>query len=139
MQNKIFTALLVGAFILVAIVLSRVEKKNVVASIPTEAPFAVSSAYDGKWEGERMDVSGDAICLETGITGEINEGKVTLILRYNSTVLRGWISEDGQLSLYSTSQRWGYRFSGQVSGDQIKGDWSVDNAPCKGTWYVEPA
>ncbi|WP_232312962.1 hypothetical protein [Enterovibrio coralii] len=86
------------------------ERVSYVQTLPEQAPFEVSDAFDGKWEGRRFDVSGDKICLETRILGEIENGQVSLRLMYNNTMLKGWISDEGKLSLYSDNARWGYDF-----------------------------
>ena len=98
--------------------------------------FSVSQAFDGQWRGERVDVSGDTICRQTTIVGTVASGEARLWLSYNQTLLTGWIASNGDLTLSGNSPRWDYKFSGKAEGNAIKGDWSVGNAPCRGTWYV---
>ena len=49
----------------------------------------------------------------------------------------GWIARDGTLRLNNDSFQWDCKFSGKAKGNAIKGNWSVGNAPCRGTWYVK--
>lgn len=99
--------------------------------------FPVSQDFEGQWEGERIDVSGDGICRPTKMSGSVTKGEARLRLHYNGTLLTGWISQDGSLVLNGDNSRWDYRFSGKATGDEIRGIWSVGNAPCQGTWYVK--
>lgn len=124
---------------------NRGERQPLSPPLPASPPFTPSAAFDGEWQGERFDESGDSICLPTAVVGTIKNGAVKLKLSYNNTYLLGWISEQGELVLYSDSLRWGYRFTGQyqqesASSDQprIAGHWRVTNALCQGTWYVAP-
>ncbi|MDG3089048.1 hypothetical protein P7F88_24555 [Vibrio hannami] len=117
--------------------LSKVDKAPLTEPKPAQPPFPISNDYDGLWLGERHDVSGDSICLDTAITGKISKGEVELKLVYNNTNLTGWVSEKGEVVLYSDSQRWGYRFSGQIINQRMAGDWKVTNAACHGTWHVD--
>ena len=100
-------------------------------------PIAVSLAFDGDYGGERFDVSGDPICRPTKISGTVTNGYASLRLHYNNTILSGWIARDGTLRLNNDSFQWDYKFSGKAKGNEIKGNWSVGNAPCRGTWYVK--
>ncbi|EOD78835.1 hypothetical protein D515_02342 [Grimontia indica] len=112
------------------------ERINYAQALPEAPAFEVSSNFDGQWEGKRIDISGDNICLETRILGSIEEGKVSLRLMYNNTLLKGWIADDGKLELYSNNERWGYDFKGTAQNGQIDGEWKVSNAPCRGSWKV---
>lgn len=98
--------------------------------------FLVSDRFEGQWRGERIDVSGDSICRQTTIVGSVKNGEAKLWLSYNQTLLTGWIAQNGDLALSSNSPNWDYKFMGKASGNEIKGNWSVGNAPCHGTWYV---
>ena len=113
------------------------ERQPINAAIPDSPAFTASDAFDGQWEGERFDVSGDKICSPTRVVGSIENGVVTIRLVYNNTLLRGWISAEGELELYTDSPRWGYRFTGAADNDRIDGGWKVTNAPCNGEWYIE--
>lgn len=99
--------------------------------------FAVSSAFEGKYYGERFDISGDQICNATKISGTVSNGFARLRLHYNDTILTGWIAQDGSLRLDSDSFKWEYNFTGKAERNKIKGRWFVENAPCRGTWYVQ--
>lgn len=105
---------------------------------PTSAKpdFPVSREFDGQWRGERIDVSGDSICRPTTIVGSVTNGEAQLWLSYNQTLLTGWIAQNGDLVLSGNNPRWDYKFGGKAQAKEIKGDWSVGNAPCRGTWYV---
>ena len=113
------------------------ERQPINAAIPDSPSVAVSDAFDGQWEGERFDTSGDKVCSPTRVVGSIENGEVTITLVYNNTLLRGWISAEGELELYTDSPRWGYRFTGLANNDRIDGGWKVTNAPCNGEWYIE--
>jgi hypothetical protein len=106
-------------------------------SIPDKPAFEPSKSFDGSYRGTRIDVSNDAICKETAIVGTVVNGEANLKLTYNSTNLKGWINEQGSLTLYDDNSQWNYHFSGTASGGAIEGEWSVDGAPCKGTWRIE--
>ncbi|WP_028022927.1 hypothetical protein [Enterovibrio calviensis] len=123
-------------FIFIVKDLFNTERVPLNTPLPDRAPFTVSNQFDGKWEGKRTDISGDSICLQTRIIGTIKQGKVSLRLMYNNTYLEGFISDTGELALFADSQKWGYRFDGSADSDQIKGNWKVTNAPCKGTWQL---
>ncbi|KLV03837.1 hypothetical protein ABT56_17310 [Photobacterium aquae] len=117
---------------------TRSERVSMAQVPPPSGPsFAVGKVFDGDWVGRRIDVSGDKICLQTRIVGTIKEGNVTFRLMYNNTQLKGWVSAQGKLDIYADNPRWGYRFTGNVIGDRIEGEWKVTNAPCHGTWYIE--
>ncbi len=62
-------------------------------TMPDKPDFKVSTAYDGKYKGERIDVSGGSNCKETTITGQVKDGEASFRLTYNGTNLKGWISE----------------------------------------------
>lgn len=100
-------------------------------------PFAVSSVFDGDWEGERFDVTGSPICKPTKVSGSVTNGYARLRLHYNNTLLTGWIAQDGTLRLDHDSLQWNYTFVGKAEGNEINGDWLVGNAPCRATWYVK--
>ena len=104
---------------------------------PMPPPSSVSMKFEGIWKGERFDVSGDTICQVTKISGKVSKGFMSVTLHYNNTLLTGWIEEDGTIHLKDDNPQWDYRFSGKAVGNEIKGDWTVGNAPCKGTWYVK--
>ena len=106
-------------------------------TMPEKPAFKPSSGFDGSYRGTRIDVSNNSICRETSIVGTVANGEANLKLTYNSTNLKGWIDEQGNLKLYDDSNQWNYHFSGTASGSTIEGEWSVDGAPCKGTWKVE--
>ncbi|HAA92626.1 MAG TPA: hypothetical protein DCS82_03040 [Rhodospirillaceae bacterium] len=95
------------------------------------------SAFDGKWHGERIDVSNDFICNVTDISGTVSGGQISFRLHYNDTQLTGQIGPDGSFDLEGDHDRWEYEFSGKAVGDKIAGTWSVGNAPCRGTWWVK--
>jgi len=105
--------------------------------LPDQPGFEVAKEFDGEWVGRRVDVTGNNLCERTTITGNVKEGLVRLTLTYNGTSLKGWIDEQGGLTLYATNRQWDYRFTGQASGNQIKGRWYLTNGPCKGSWLVE--
>jgi hypothetical protein len=98
--------------------------------------FPVSSKFDGQWEGERLDVSGASICRPTTMAGSVKDGQAQIVLHYNSTLLTGWVAEDGSMVLDGNHPHWIYKFTGRGQGNEIKGDWFVGNAPCRGTWYL---
>ena len=106
-------------------------------TMPDKPDFKVSTDHDGKYKGERIDISGGSICKETTITGQVEDGQARLRLTYNGTNLKGWISESGELKLYDDNPRWDYKFSGTAANGEIQGNWSVGNAVCKGTWSVQ--
>jgi len=106
-------------------------------SMPEKPPFKASSSFDGTYRGTRTDVSNDAICRETSIIGSVENGEAKFKLTYNDTNLKGWVDADGNLKLYDDNNRWNYNFSGIAAGGKIEGEWSVDGAPCRGTWVVE--
>jgi hypothetical protein len=106
-------------------------------TMPEKPAFKPSNSFDGNYRGARIDVSNDPVCKETSIAGTVVNGEANLKLTYNSTNLKGWIDGQGKLELYDDNNRWNYHFSGTASGGTIAGEWSVDGAPCKGTWKVE--
>jgi hypothetical protein len=112
-------------------------REALVEVMPDSPPFELTDKFDGIWKGERIDVSGDQICSPTNITGSIQQGVVSITLSYNSTILKGWVSGKGEIVLYGTNPKWGYRFDGSAANNRIEGDWFVTNAPCKGHWFVE--
>ncbi|WP_039948661.1 hypothetical protein [Vibrio ichthyoenteri] len=105
--------------------------------LPENPNFTVSKDFDGEWLGRRKDVSKNWLCERTTISGKVVDGFVQLTLTYNGTPLKGWIDEQGALTLYATNARWDYRFTATASGNRIQGDWFLTNGPCKGSWYVE--
>ncbi|PSU34158.1 hypothetical protein [Photobacterium lutimaris] len=137
MNKGIYIGAAVGVLAVMVFTLGGKERQPINTALPDQPSFAISTAFDGRWEGERIDISGDKICLETRVIGKIEQGKVELTLMYNNTVLRGWISKDGILALYADSPRWGYRFAGTAQNNRIDGQWRVTNAPCHGEWYLE--
>jgi len=104
---------------------------------PEKSSFEPSNSFDGSYRGTRIDVSNDAICRETSIVGTVANGEARFKLTYNNTNLKGWINKSGRLKLYDDNNRWNYNFSGTASGGTIEGEWSVDGAPCRGTWKVD--
>ncbi len=110
---------------------------STVNTMPDKPGFKASSAYDGKYKGERIDTSGGSICRRTTIIGQVEDGEARFRLTYNGTNLKGWISESGELKLYNDSPRWDYQFTGTAANGEIQGNWSVGNAVCKGTWSVQ--
>lgn len=130
---------IVVAFVLLARQLTLNERTPIIVALPDSPSFTASNLFDGDWAGKRVDVSGDKICLQTRILGTIDNGQVTLKLMYNNTLLKGWISAQGKLELYSDNPRWGYRFNGIATNDTIDGEWKVTNARCHGTWHIEKA
>ncbi len=137
MKKPFVILAIVAAILLIVRQLANTERVPIVVALPDSPSFTVTDAFDGQWEGKRVDVSGDKICLETRITGTIDNGQVSLTLVYNNTLLKGWISEQGVLELYSDSHRWGYRFSGAAINNKMDGEWKVTNALCHGTWHIE--
>lgn len=105
-------------------------------STPKKPSFTPSTAFDGNYRGIRIDVSNDQICKETSIVGSVNGGEAKFTLSYNGTLLKGWVTQDGELHLYDNNPRWDYHFTGKASGKAIEGNWHVGNAPCRGTWSV---
>jgi len=106
-------------------------------SMPEKPSFRPSSSFDGTYRGMRIDVSNDSLCRETSINGAVENGEAKFKLTYNGTNLTGWVDEGGNLKLYDDNNRWNYNFSGVASGGKIEGEWSVDGAPCRGSWVVE--
>lgn len=137
MKKSLLLIVALALFVFLTGTLRTSERVSLNPGLPESPPFIVSNDFDGQWEGRRIDISGDKICLETRIIGTIENGNVLFRLMYNSSLLKGWISEHGELELYSDSPRWGYRFSGAVTDNRIEGDWMVTNAPCHGTWFIE--
>ncbi|OAN11623.1 hypothetical protein A3K86_22165 [Photobacterium jeanii] len=143
MKKAILILAGIGVFAYLATNTRQAEPTPVNEPLPQAPSFVVSTAFDGEWQGKRLDISGDNVCQQTRILGTITDGEVKFKLMYNNTVLKGWISESGELDLYADSVRWGYRFTGngevQANSDAalIKGDWHVTNAPCHGSWQIE--
>lgn len=137
MKKGFITLIVFSVIVLFAVNLKGGKRVSIKENLPDSPPFNVSNAFDGQWEGERVDKSGDDICWQTRIIGTIKDGNVSIRLMYNNTLLKGWISDAGILALYSDSQRWGYRFTGNAVNNHISGKWKVTNAPCHGTWYIE--
>ncbi len=131
----------IGAVVIVSVFagqsMLKGERQPLNPALPSSAPFEVSHQLDGEWLGKRVDVSGDSICTPTSVIGKIVDGKVAIKLKYNNTTLNGWVSKSGELKLFADSQRWGYRFDGHGTATKIEGEWSVTNAPCHGTWFLE--
>lgn len=98
--------------------------------------FAVSTQFDGQWHGKRIITTPDLRCQPTEISGSVTQGFIDFTLHYNNTRLTGWMAENGKFELQDDSPRWDYYFSGQAQDREIKGTWSVGNAPCAGTWSV---
>ncbi|MEZ9884826.1 hypothetical protein AB4374_13235 [Vibrio splendidus] len=89
--------------------------------LPDSPQFVPSSDFDGEWLGRRIDITGNNMCERTTINGTIREGKVTLRLTYNGTPLEGWVTESGDLRLYSKHRQWDYRFSANGSSSRFDG------------------
>ncbi|MCB1800565.1 MAG: hypothetical protein KDI82_02650 [Gammaproteobacteria bacterium] len=106
-------------------------------TMPEKPAFEPSKSFDGTYRGTRTDVSNDFICKPTSITGTVANGEARFKLTYNNTNLKGWIDQAGQLTLYDDNSQWNYHFSGTATATAIEGKWSVDGAPCRGTWRVE--
>ena len=106
-------------------------------SMPEKPDFNPSHAFDGLYRGARIDASNDSVCKETSIVGAVTDGEAMFKLSYNDTNLKGWVDQTGHLTLYDDNNRWNYHFAGIASGRRIEGEWSVDGAPCNGTWWVE--
>lgn len=99
--------------------------------------FAVSTQFDGKWYGQRINITSSPRCEPTAISGSITQGFADFTLHYNDTQLTGWVADNGALRLNSdASSRHDYVFSGNAGGNEIQGSWSVTTAPCEGTWSV---
>ncbi|MGF1834384.1 hypothetical protein [Photobacterium sanguinicancri] len=139
MKKPFVILAIVAAVLLIVRQFANTERVPITVALPDSPSFTTSNQFDGNWEGKRVDVSGDRICLQTRIIGNIDNGQVTLKLMYNNTMLKGWISEQGKLELYSDSPRWGYRFNGIAMNNKIDGEWKVTNARCHGTWHIEKA
>ncbi|WP_371410804.1 hypothetical protein [Vibrio penaeicida] len=105
--------------------------------LPEAPDFSVSSEFDGKWVGRRINESNSSLCEPTTIEGEVVDGLVTFVLTYNGTPLKGWVSDNKDLTLYASHSQWDYRFSGKVTSDKIQGKWNLNNGPCHGVWYLE--
>ncbi|KHT60226.1 hypothetical protein RJ45_23650 [Photobacterium gaetbulicola] len=136
-MKRIYIVVVVCVLALMIFILENNDRQPLNIAQPNTPPFPISMHYDGKWEGERRDISGDNICLETRVVGTIEQGVVNLKLMYNNTLLSGWVSNEGDLALYANSPRWGYRFMGTAKKDRIDGEWRVTNAPCHGTWNIK--
>lgn len=141
-MNKGMVLIAVAVFSLIIFQLGGVKNQtanttDAFPKLPAEPGFIVSQAFDGQWVGERFDTSGDKICSPTAITGVVKAGKASLKLKYNSTLLEGWIAENGDLVLYANNYRWDYRFVGKANQHTIEGKWHLPNGPCYGTWYVK--
>lgn len=136
---KKWVLILMGVVGLSYLILSTEKPTKVALAqvIPSSPPFELSTKFDGSWIGERIDVSGDQICSPTNITGSVLDGVISITLSYNSTVLKGWISTEGEIVLYGTNPKWGYRFDGSADNNRIEGNWFVTNAPCEGHWFIE--
>ncbi|MBD1556284.1 hypothetical protein HC752_04980 [Vibrio sp. S9_S30] len=105
--------------------------------LPDEPNFNVSSEFDGEWVGRRINESNSNLCEPTTIEGKVVDGEAYLVLTYNGTPLKGWVSEHSDLTLYASHSRWDYRFSGTATNNKIQGKWNLNNGPCHGDWYVE--
>lgn len=137
MKKWLVAAIALAVFVFIVSNSTKPERTPINEALPDSPPFTASNSFDGHWQGKRIDVSGDSICSPTSMIGTINNGIVSLRLKYNNTLLKGWISDNGELALYADSQRWGYRFTGEARHGRIEGEWKVTNAPCHGTWYIE--
>lgn len=143
-MKKIGMKLLGGGFVVFLIAGSQLgwfasSNPDSFPKLPSEPDFAVSNAFDGKWVGRRLDESNSNMCERTTIEGHVVDGFVHLVLTYNGTSLKGWISESNQIRLYATHPQWDYRFSGIAEGNKIQGEWNLQNGPCHGTWFIEYA
>ncbi len=104
---------------------------------PDAPSFTVSTEFDGEWIGRRINTTNNNMCERTTITGTIINGKASLRLTYNGTSLQGWISENGDLTLYAGHRQWDYRFAAKGNKNKIQGKWFLANGPCRGTWFIE--
>lgn len=100
-------------------------------------PNEISTAFDGLWNGTRINVTGDSMCSPTSIKGLVKDGYLSFNLQYNLTTISGWIAKDGTLTLDHDNHDWTYNFTGKAKGDAIGGEWSVGNANCEGTWFLK--
>ncbi|PTO62150.1 hypothetical protein [Vibrio splendidus] len=105
--------------------------------LPDSPQFVPSIDFDGEWLGRRINTTGNNMCERTTITGTIREGKVTLRLTYTGTPLEDWVTESGDLRLYSKHRQWDYRFSANGSSSRFDGRWHLTNGPCQGSWFIE--
>ena len=100
--------------------------------------LAANADFDGKWRGERIDVTEDpGFCRETTMYGAVQAGNATFVLDYNGTKLTGAIQADGALKLDGDNYEWDYQFQGKASGNRVEGTWKLGNASCRGTWWLE--
>lgn len=99
-------------------------------------PTEVSKAYDGHWNGTRINTTGDSKCIPTTMKGTVKDGYLSFNLQYNSTTISGWIAKDGTLTLDHDNLDWTYNFTGTAKEGEISGKWSVGNANCEGTWFL---
>ncbi len=129
---KFSTKLLLGS--LLPLILFSCQKQ---AKVITPPDFAISTAFDGQWQGNRIDISGDSICKATTMTGSIKEGYVSLLLTYNGTILTGWVAQYGSIELKDNNPEWSYHFKGKANNQRIDGEWFVDFISCKGSWYLD--
>lgn len=142
MKNRRLLTLFVafGLFILVGQQMNLFGTNNggSFPKLPESVSFPVTSEFDGRWLGRRVDTTGNNMCERTTMTGKVVDGLATFMLDYNGTPLKGWINkETGELILYATNRQWDYRFVGSANKNRIKGTWHLANGPCKGTWYLE--
>lgn len=100
-------------------------------------PNEVATAFEGPWNGTRINVTGDSMCIPTSIMGSVKNGYLSFNLQYNLTTISGWIAKDGTLTLDHDNPDWSYNFTGTAKGDEISGEWSVVNANCEGTCFLK--
>ncbi|MGF1707446.1 hypothetical protein [Enterovibrio baiacu] len=105
-------------------------------ALPIAPSFTPTTSFDGTWEGMHVDENDQHTCLPSKVVGTIRNGFVSFHISHDNSTLKGWISETGELEIYSDSMQWGYHFSGKASHDALKGAWEMSNAPCNGHWSM---
>ncbi|WP_241810503.1 hypothetical protein [Enterovibrio norvegicus] len=105
-------------------------------ALPIAPSFTPTTSFDGTWEGKHVDENGQRKCAPSEVLGTIRNGFVSFHISHDNSTLKGWISESGELEIYSDSMQWGYHFSGSASHDALTGEWGVSNAACNGHWSM---
>lgn len=96
----------------------------------------VSGKYDGKWAGDRVNLTKSSICKKTTIKLDIKNGQVSAVQTYNNSSPKGVITADGAIAFWGGHRKWQYQFTGKFENDKLIGIWEAPPAPCNGTWEL---